>query len=132
MHRKLALLLVLPAALVLAAAPAQADPTCPEGNMCFWTGYNYTGARHLVGDGELAPPDTCAPIEPGSAAVFRSFKNRTRYGLIAPAWPLPSPGRECRYDKALRYGDDLPRIVPMANRPDYVRHYFRFRSGITD
>lgn len=125
-----ALLLTLPAILVLAAAPAQADPTCPEGNVCFWTGYGYTGVRHPIGAGELVPVDTCAPIDPdGNASVaFRSVKNRVPRSLIAPAWPVLNS--RCHYEMVLRYGDDLPRLVPLGNRPDSVRYYLRLRSAV--
>ena len=127
MSRRLwALLLALPIGFLIVATPAHADPTCPEGNMCFWTGYYYSGTRHLVDERSLVPPGTCAVINPSGsvASVYRSFKNRARDTVIAPAWPI-SASTQCFYEAVLRYGDDLPRLTPSGNRPDYVRHYLR-------
>lgn len=130
MSRRLwAVLLTLPLGFLLMTAPAQADPTCPEGGMCFWTGYSYTGTRHVIDARNLVPPGACAVINPtGSVAtVYRSFKNRARDTVIAPAW-VTSTGTQCSYEVVLRYGEDVPRLYPTSTtRPDYVRHYLRLR-----
>lgn len=127
--RLMIMLFATPLALGLAGSPAQADPTCPEGNFCSWTGYSYTGQRVLINERQLVPLGGCALIDTNNRViVFRSFKNRIRGSALAPAWPIASvPPGGCVTTAVLRYGNDLPRVRPFQNHPDYVRHYYRPR-----
>lgn len=45
------LLLVVGGLVIVAAAPAQADTSCPAGSFCVWSGANYTGARYIMPTG---------------------------------------------------------------------------------
>jgi hypothetical protein len=44
------LLLLVTSALTVPTVPAQADPSCPDGAICFWTGTDFTGDKAVLAD----------------------------------------------------------------------------------
>lgn len=72
---------VLSALLVGATAPeatgaprADADPTCPEGHFCAWTGNSFSGRSHRTATSAVEF-ERCVPLPDGLEA--KSFANRT-------------------------------------------------------
>lgn len=98
----------------LAATPAAAyaDSTCAEGQICFWTGQNFTGAKEVVPASALAgmPVYGCRTIDqdwagsPTYSPRFRSAKNR----IATPGYAAAlAGGGVCGNIEALPYGADV-------------------------
>jgi peptidase inhibitor family I36 len=90
------------------AGVAQADSTCPDGNVCLWSGANYTGARFAVPTDGRWPAFAISSVDNGDddsrAAFYYDSGQRGACFTVAAGGRVPDLTRVRLSDGSTAYG----------------------------